>query len=164
MENSVDKMIDDIEAIIKKVIDKYKDRTEEYKEKKFEYYFKDYLKGKGDDIFEKIVKNVRDTNPALFGGETSNKKKVDFQIGDRMFQIWDKNLSNDKKEKNPMFNDVKRKLSKIYTVLNQIITSNSLIEQFQGDYNSYLEPQPIDKVYKIFKGRPERVGDVVQNF
>tara|TARA_R110002020_G_scaffold424478_1_gene633745 strand:+ start:374 stop:2311 length:1938 start_codon:yes stop_codon:yes gene_type:complete len=161
MENSVDKMIDDIEAIFIKYGNVYKDRTEEYKKKKFGYYFKNYLNGKGDDIFEKIVKNVRNTNPALFGGETSNEKKVDFKIGDRKFQIWDKNLSKDEEE---MFNDVKRKLSKIYTVLNQIITSNSLIDQFQGNDHLRLEPQPIDKVYNIFKGRAKRVGDVVQNF
>ena len=63
-----------------------------------------------------------------------------------------------------MINDVKRKLSKIYTVLNQIITSNSLIDQFQGNDHYPLEPQPIDKVYNIFNGRAKRVGDVVQNF
>ena len=161
MENNVDKMIDDIALIHIKYNKKYKDSTEEYKMKKFGYYFKDYLDGKGDDIFEKIVKNVRNTNPALFGGETSKEKKVDFKIGDRKFQIWDKNLSKDEKE---MFNDVKRKLSKIYTVLNQIITSNSLIDQFQGNDHLRLEPQPIDKVYNIFNGRAKRVGDVVQNF
>ena len=80
-------------------------------------------------------------------GYTTEKKNYDFMVGNnKMIQIFDKNLH---KDKNEMFTDIKRKLTKIFSVLNQVIQSNELISYFKG--NRYVATPGKESVMMLVK-------------
>ena len=161
-ETYIDRIIDSIEIKVDEIEKRYSDRSLDYKTEKLNGFLNSYFKrsGKGEEYLDK-AKNALQQKPYLFGG-TTKKKNYDYMIGDNKMILFDKNLH---KDKNEMFTDIKRKLTKIYSVLNQVIQSDELISYFGGNRyvgaNSVID---VSKIYNTFKGKPKKVGDLVQNF
>lgn len=161
-ETYTDRIIDAIERQVDRIENKYSDKSLDYKYEKLNDFLNDYFDryGKGEEYLDK-AKNELQQKPYLFGGITKGKK-YDYSIGDIKMNLFDDNLH---KDKNEMFTDIKRKLTKIYSVLNQVIQSDEMVEYFGGDrYMGNSSLIDVSKIYNTFKGKPKKVGDLVQNF
>ena len=161
-ETYTDRIIDAIKRQVDIIENKYSDKSLDYKYKKLNDFLNDYFDryGKGEEYLDK-AKNALQQKPYLFGGITKGKK-YDYSIGDNKMNLFDDNLH---KDKNEMFTDIKRKLTKIYSVLNQVIQSDEMVEYFGGNrYMGNSSLIDVSKIYNTFKGKPKKVGDLVQNF
>jgi len=164
METYTDRIIDRIEKEVDKIQTKYSDKSLEYKLEELKEFIDDYFdrNGIGEKYLDKVRSSSNSYTPSLFGYITK-KKKYDFKIGDIKMNFYDGPLHTDKNE---MFTDIKRKLTKIYSVLNQFLKGGNIEDYFSSNRSLYTNVDIFDteKVYNTFKGKPKKVGDLVQNF
>ena len=162
VETYTDRIIDKIESVVDIIENKYSDKNDDYKYEKLNDFLNGYFNrnGKGEEYLSK-AKGALQRKPYLYGGPAKGKN-YDYNIGDIKMNLFDTNLH---KDKNKMFTDIKRKLTKIYSVLNQVIKSDELRGYFGGSrYLSSSSVIDVNKIYNTFKGKPKKVGDLVQNF
>ena len=161
IESYTDRIIEKIKREVDIIENKYGSKSFDYRSEKLKTFLDDYFGKSRNNFGEQYLDKIKGflvQNPSLFGYVTKNKK-YDFIIGDIKINMYNKNLN---KDKNEMFTDVKRKLTKIFSVINQFLDSDEIEDYFNG--NQYATSSSASKIYNTFKGKPKKVGDLVQNF